>query len=247
MRNLFLTVIFVPYLLVAQVSYSFSNLGLNYYDWRQESQNVGLSKNFSFISAEYGIGSNWAEFYGNTNIENPLSSYSNKVPNNLRFTMVNDFDIKLTESFRIHVQDFHLQTDTYFVNDFVLGFSYKYMYEGLWFKPFLGVHYTYDTFYSGLNGLMTGWLFNYRFKILSENFSIFQWSEIEFLRDQNFYELKDGTPIGDSKSYGYNGSIKLYWHPIQSVTTGLEYRYSQYKRGTKEYLSALIYSIKYNF
>ncbi|MDF1878120.1 hypothetical protein JHD46_00545 [Sulfurimonas sp. SAG-AH-194-C20] len=237
----------MPCILLTQESYSFVNLGINYTNWTKQTQDNILTKNFIFASTEYGFGSKLTEFYGNTNIENPFNSYDDEQAKNLRFLMVNDFDIKLTESFRIHLQDFHLQTDNYFVNDSVLGFSYKYIYQGFWFKPFIGVHYTYDSYFNGVNGLMTGWLLDYKFKILEQTFSIFEWNEIEFLRDKNFYELVDGTPIGDSKSNGLNGAIKFYWHPNEKITAGIEYRYSKYKRGSKEFLGALIYSVKCNF
>jgi len=239
MKHLLLSMAFVPYILLAQAPYSFVNIGLNYNSWKYQD--------FTFVSAEYGAGWSWGEFYGNSNLQNPLSTYEKKVPNNLRFTMVNDFDIKLTQAFRVHFQDYHLQSKPYFVNDSVLGFSYKYIYRGLWFKPFIGVHYTYDTYFNGLNGYMSGWLINYRFSFLEQNFSLFQWNEIEFLRAKSFYEDSSSKPIGDAKSYGFNGAVKFFWHPQTYMTTGIEYRYSKYKRGSKEYLDAFIYTIKYNF
>jgi len=239
MKKVVWSLLFVPYLVGAEVAYSFFNLGLNYNSWRYSD--------FLYISAEYGASWRWGEFYGNSNVQNPLRSYTDDRPSNLRLTMVNDFDVKLSESFRVHMQDYHLQSELYFVNDAVLGFSYKYVGEGLWFKPFIGAHYTHDTYFSGVNGYMSGWLVNYKFEILEENFSLFQWNEIEFLRERSFYEAPDGTPKGDAKSYGLNGAIKCYWHPTKIITTGVEYRYSKYKRGTKAFLSALIYTAKYNF
>jgi len=93
---------------------------------------------------------------------------------------------------------------------------------------------------------MTGWVFNYDFKIFNKKFSLFQWNEIEFKRDKTFY--KDGeVPIGDSKSYGLNGDISLWWHINNDITGGLQYRYAKYKLGNAEYQSAFIYTLKYNF
>ncbi|MDF1884226.1 hypothetical protein JHD49_09760 [Sulfurimonas sp. SAG-AH-194-C21] len=217
----------MPYVLTAQTGYSFINLGINY----STAVDNTLNGDFSFLSAEYGTGWSFGEYYGNVNIQNPTKKYKIPAPNNLRYTMVNDLDIKINEAFRVHYQDYHLQSDSLLVNDYALGFSYKYENPKIfWLKPFIGIHYTDDSYFTGLNGYMTGWLLNYNFKLLNNNFSLFQWNEIEFLRTKSFYELSDGTPIGDSKSYGLNGAIKLFWHPTKKIKTGIEYRYSKYKR-----------------
>ena len=128
-----------------------------------------------------------------------------------------------------------------------MGASYKYESDfGLWIKPFIGVHYTYDTYFHGLNGYMGGWVFNYDFGMFNQKFSISQWNEIEFGRDKKFYE-DDGEPIGDGKSYGLNGALSTWWHINDDITTGVQYRYANHKLGNIEYQSAFIYTLKYNF
>ncbi|MDF1878308.1 hypothetical protein JHD46_01500 [Sulfurimonas sp. SAG-AH-194-C20] len=234
----------MPYFSWAQTGYSFINLGANYSSWINEAAN----DDFVFLSAEYGAGLNTAEYYGNVNIHNPTKEYKATPQKNLRYTMVNDLDIKINEAFRVHYQDYHLLSNSLRVNDYVLGLAYKYTNQNIfWFKPFIGIHYSDDSYFTGLNGYMTGWLLNYNFKLLNHNFSIFQWNEIEFLRTKSFYELSTGTPIGDSKSYGLNGAIKLFWHPAKKIKTGIEYRYSKYKRGSDKWLSSFVYTVKYYF
>ena len=177
--------------------------------------------------------------------ENPTKSYTDDT-NSLRYVAFGDFDIKIKNGFRLHFQNFYSKSSTFYVNDFVIGGSYKYESDGFWIKPFIGLHHTDDTFFSGFNGYMGGWVFNYDFQILNEKFSLFQWNEIEFKRRKEFYE-DGGVPIGDGKSYGLNGALSLWWYMNDSYTSGIQYRYAKHKLGNIEYQSALIYTFKYNF
>lgn len=181
-------------------------------------------------------------------LENPAKSYDADFPSNQRYSGFVDTDFEIKNSFKIHVQNFYINGRDYYVNDFVLGISYKYHNEsGLWIKPFLGLHHTYDTYYKGWNGYMTGWVFNWPFELLHNSFYIFQWNEIEFARDKSFYEDENGENIGDGKSYGLNGSVALWWQMNDIFSSGVEYRYADHKLGSIEYQSAYIYTIKLNF
>jgi len=227
--------------------YSFKNIGVNYFDWTQGTHNKTSKEDFSYLSAEGGAGWEWIEVYANANLENPTKRYSDESPDNLRYTAFVDLDVKLGKGFRLHFQDFFLEGLDYYVNDFVTGISYKYRDDsGFWIKPFVGLHYTTDTYYKGLNGYMAGWILNYPMEFFDEKFAIFWWNEIEFDRDKNFY-LSDGDPIGDGKSYGLNGSMNFFWHINKSITTGLQYRYAEHKLGSIEYQSGVVYMLKYNF
>jgi len=227
--------------------YSFANVGINYFDWSQATEDKTTKEDFAYLSVEGGAGWDFVELYANANLENPTKQYSDESPNNLRYTAFVDLDIKLVEGFRLHFQDFFLEGLDYYVNDFVAGVSYKYRNDaGFWIKPFIGLHYTTDTYYKGLNGYMAGWTLNYPMEFFEENFALFWWNEIEFDRNRDFY-LSGGEPVGDGKSYGLNGSMNFFWHINKSITTGLQYRYAEHKLGSIEYQSGLIYMLKYNF
>ena len=231
---------YIPY-------YNFSNIGVNYFDWTQDTQNKTAKEDFTYISVEGGAGWKWVEVYANANLENPIKCYSDESPNNLRYTTYVDLEVKVTEGFRVHLQNFFLEGLDYYVNDFVFGISYKYKNEsGFWIKPFVGIHHTTDTYYKGFNGYMAGWVLDYNVNFFDENFDIFWWNELEFDRNKDFY-LSDNEPVGDGKSYGLNGSMNFFWHINKSISTGIQYRYAKHKLGSIEYQSGMIYMLKYNF
>jgi len=245
MKKLLPLIIILNISLSAESLYSFANIGINYLDWDSPTQSKTSQKDFGYVSIEGAVGWDWGEFYGNANLENPTKSYTDD-SNSLRYTVFGDFDINIKNGFKIHFQNFHLHSDTFYVNDFVVGGAYKYQSDGFWIKPFIGLHYTNDTYFDGFNGYMGGWVFNYNFKIFNEKLSLFQWNEIEFGRDKKFYE-DDGVPIGDSKSYGLNGALSFWWDMNDSFTSGIQYRYAKHKLGNYDYQSAIIYTLKYNF
>ena len=229
-------------------NYSFIDTSINYLDWTQGTQNSTFQKSFAYLELEGGAGWDWGSFYGFMDIENPLSSYDDSAPDDLRFTFKPVLDIDIKNNFNLHVQTFYLESKSFYVNNFVTGISYKYFSDyGLWFIPYIGVHYQNSTYYSGFNGYMAGWSFNYDFKLFNQDFYIFNWNEIEFDRAKEGYELDDGTPIGDGKSYGVNGALSLWYKATQGLTLGLQYRYAKYKLGSAEYQSAMIYSLKYYY
>ena len=228
-------------------NYSFSNIAINYLDWTQQTHNLTEQEDFAYISVEGGAGWDSAELYAIVNLENPMKTPQDEAPKDLRYTLFADFDIKVKDGWRLHFQDYYLRGNSFYVNDFVVGASYKYVSDfGLWIKPFIGAHLTNDTYFDGWNGYMTGWTFNYDFKMWNEKFSLFQWNEIEFARAKAFYEF-EGEATGDGRSYGLNGALSLWWHINPSFTTGVQYRYADNKLGSPEYQSAMVYSMKYNF
>lgn len=229
----------------AQTLYNFSNLNLNYFQWNDQTKEKTGDKDFFYLGYEGGVGWDWSEFYGYINIENPTNSYDDG-KKSLRFSAYGDYDINIKNGFKIHFQDFHLHSHDYYVNDFVIGFAYKYSIKNFWIKPFLGLHVTNDSFYNGLNGCMTGWVLNYTFKLFEQSFVLENWNEIEFLRDNEFYEI-DNEPIGDGKSYGLNGEVKLWWFFYKDMSAGVRYRYADYKLGNAFYQSGFIYTLRYHF
>lgn len=233
--------------LSAKMFYNFSNMSINSLDWDSVTEKKTAKKDFGYIGLEAGAGWDWGEIYTFANIENIVRSYKTKTVKNLQYSVYGDLDINIKNSWRIHIQDFKLQSESFYVNDFVIGLAYKYQSnKGLWIRPFLGLHYTNDTYYNGFNGYMGGWLFSYEFKYMGEKFSIFQWNEIEFGRSRKFYEF-EGKSVGDSKSYGLNGALSFWWYKDKHLASGLQYRYAKHKLGSVEFQSALIYTLKYYF
>jgi len=248
LRKIIFALLFCSYVVYADPLYSFKSIGISYLDWSSSTEKKTSQRDFSFLKLDGGFGYSWMDFYGYVSLENPTKRYDEKSPHNQRYVAFADTDFKIIDNFKLHIQDFYLNSKEFSVNDFVVGFSYKYSNNnGFWIKPFLGVHITNDTYFDGFNGYMTGWVFDYRFSIYDQKFSLFQWNEIEFARVKSFYQLDDGTPIGDGKSYGLNGSITLWWLLNKELSIGGEYRYANHKLGSIHYQYAHIYSLRYSF
>jgi len=229
-------------------NYSFINNSINYLNWTETTQENTAQKSFAYLELEGAAVWDWGSFYAFLDVENPLSSYDNLPANDLRLVFKPIIDIDIKNNFNLHVQTFYLGSKSFYVNNLVTGVSYKYFSDyGLWVIPFLGVHYQDSTYYSGFNGYMLGWSLNYDFKLFKEEFYIFNWNEIEFDRAKKGYELDNGTPIGDAKSYGINGALSLWYKATKNLSAGLQYRYAKYKLGSAEYQSGLIYSLKYYY
>ena len=229
-------------------NYTFVDTSINYLDWNSFTQKNTPQKDFVFLELEGGAGWDWGEFYSFLDLENPTHSYYDKPADDLRISLKPIVDLYVFNKFAVHIQDYHFNSDTFYVNNLVSGFSYKFKTNnGFWVTPFLGVHYQSSTYYSGFNGYMGGWIFNYTFSLFNENFILFNWNEIEFSRDVKDYELEDGTTIGNKKSYGFNGAVSLWYSLTTDITTGLQYRYAKYKLGSAEYQSGVIYSLKYYY
>ncbi|MFT7002964.1 MAG: hypothetical protein ACJAWW_000298 [Sulfurimonas sp.] len=228
--------------------YSFMNTSVNYLDWDNSTENKTFHEDFSYLEVEGGAGWKWGEFYGFIDIENPTKSYNDKGPDNLRVAAKPILDIYLINGLALHIQDYYLTSENFYVNDIFTGLSYKYNSDfGLWIKLFIDTHYQNSTYYDGFNGYMAGWVFNYDFVLFKQKFSILQWHEIEFNRDKKYYQLDDGSTVGDGKSYGTNGALSAWWHINEKFTTGVQYRYADSKLGFNVYQSAIIYSLKYYF
>lgn len=233
--------------LYAAPIYSFNSMSVNYLDWRKSTEEKTTKRDFSFVKVDGGFGYEWIDFYGYLTLEHPSKSYNDAFPNNQRYVAFVDTDIEMKNSFKLHIQNFYVKSNDFYVNDFVVGFGYKYQNNnGFWIKPFIGVHHTYDTFYKAWNGYMGGWVLDYRFRLFENQFSLFQWNEIEFKRDKKFYE-DGGVAIGDGKSYGLNGSLSFWWYLNEIFSTGLEYRYAKNKLGNIGYQDAFVYTLKYGF
>lgn len=218
-----------------KTTYSFSNLSVNYLDWSKKTENETSRKDFPYIEYEGGSGYKWGETYIFIDVRNPTHTYSENSTHKLSFALKPTVDIKIKNNFALHIQDYDLHSQTYYTNDAVVGFSYKINTKfNFWAKPFLGFHYKTSTYYTGSNGYMLGWLFNYKYK----QFSLFNWHEMTFNRD-----VKDGY----ANHVGIQGALKFWYNTKQKVSFGVQYRYTFYELGSKSYQWGNIYSVKYNF
>ncbi len=192
-----------------------------------QADNTNVSLNYSSDFGEYAeIEStqfyDWGTFYGFANIGTEGL-----------FTTKPTLDIDIVGDLNFHVHDFYLQDKGYHMNQFVVGASYDIVNGNFFLQPFLGLNYQNDTYFNDMNGMMTGWVFDYKFKINEENFKFNSWHECAFNRDS------DG---GD----GHQGALQFWWHINQKFTTGVRYRYFKNDGGFDRYKADAIYVLRYN-
>ncbi len=228
--------------------YTFANMSFNYLDWTSGTTDRSGKTDFVYLELEGGAGWDWGEFYMFVDWENPGESWSEPSPDDVRIVAKPILDIKLGDKgWYFHLQNYYLGSDSFYVNNLVPGIAYKFSTDnGFWIKPFIGGHYQNSTFYNGWNGWMAGWVLVYDFAIKEHKFTLSQWHEFEFDRDEEHY-LFNGEPTGDGKSSGTNGAIAIWWHPHKKVTAGLQWRYADHKLGYNGYQTGGIVTLKYNF
>ena len=228
--------------------YKWGNMSFNYLDWTSGTTDRSGKEDFIYLELEGGAGWEWGEFYMFVDWENPGKSWSEPSPDDVRIVAKPILDVKLGDKgWYFHLQNYYLGSDSFYVNNLVPGIAYKFTTEnGFWIRPFIGGHYQNSTFYNGWNGWMAGWVFAYDFVIKEQKFTISQWNEFEFDRDEEHY-LFNGEPTGDGKSSGTNGAIAIWWHPHKKFTAGLQWRYANHKLGSISYQTGGIVTLKYNF
>jgi len=246
MKKKFIFTLFITSLLVFnafadelfKTTYNFKNVSANYLSWSKRTKEQTPQADFFYLELEMGTGFDWGDFYMFVDIENPTHSYKETPSDDQRYVLKPVLDVKLLHNFYLHIQDYNLQSKTFYVSNFVLGLSYKLHTDfGFWIQAFIGPHYQKSTYYSGKNGYMTGWVLNYDFTLLNQNLTLTQWHEMTFKRD-----IKDGY-----NHNGVQGAMAIWWHPRRNITPGIQYRYASYQLGQNSYQNAIIYSLKYYF
>ncbi|ATJ83592.1 outer membrane protein OmpK [Halomonas beimenensis] len=238
-------------------NWSFANASVNYLDWsggtEERTATNAAKSDFVYLELEGGAGFDWGELYGFFDAENPNhGSFDERSGGKDNFRTA----AKVTSHFYLgdspfslyaHVYDFRDHGFDVREQDQVLGLGYRHTFaNGLWIKPFLGPARVQSSGYTGMNGYIGGWVAGYDFHALGQRLSLTNWHEQTFARDdayltQNFVGEKAG-------STGTNGAVALWWHPVETITTGVQYRYADEKLGTPgAYQNALIYSLKLNF
>ncbi|MCW4149242.1 ion channel protein Tsx [Halomonas sp. 18H] len=237
--------------------WSFGNVSVNYLDWSNGTESrtsTNAAKgDFFYLELEGGVGFDWGEFYGFYDFENPQNDQSEEDGrDNRRSAAKVTSHIYLGDSpfsLYFHVYDFRDYGFESKEQDRITGFGYRHTFDnGLWFKPFLGKAWVEsdDNAYSGQNGYMLGWVLGYDFQAYGQNFSVSNWHEQTFDRDEEY--LQQNYVNGPAGSTGTNGAVSLWWHPVEEITTGIQYRYANDKLGTADdYQNAMIYTLKYNF
>lgn len=220
-------------------NYSFKNISINYLDWNQNTEATTPKRDFAYLELAGGAGWDWGEFYMFFDLENPFGKYEESSSDAQRLAFKPIIDITLYKNLALHIHDYNFHSSDFYIHNLVTGFSYKIQTDfGLWVRPFIGSHYQESSYYSGYNGVMTGWTFLYAFKALEQNLSLAQWHEMTYSRnEQDGYENKNGI----------QGALSFWWHPNAAITTGVQYRYAKNELGSQEYQESFIYSLKYNF
>lgn len=238
--------------LSTQASYlgGFANTSINYLDWTphttHKTGSTSHKDDFAYLELEGGANFSWGEFYGFFDLENPFHRRITQPGHNQRYTVKTTSRIYLGETgfnFYGHVYGtWSLPTQKYGGNfhevNTLYGLGYNTQFDNLWLKPFVALHYADNTFYSGHNGYVVGWVAGYDFSIKNQKFSITNWHEMEFDRNERY---------GNGGRNGFNGALALWWHPTASITTGIQYRYAYKKLGEDFLQDGVVYSLKYNF
>ncbi len=235
--------------------WSFSNVSLNYLDWSRGTEKRTASNaakgDFFFLELEGAAGFEWGEFYGFADLENPSNDRrEDDGRDNRRSAAKVTSHLYLGESpfsVYLHVYDFRDYGFDSREQDQIVGLGYRHTFEnGLWLKPFIGAAHVNSASYSGMNGYMLGWVWGYDFKAFEQDFSLTNWHELTFKRDEDY--LSENFVDGSAGAMGNNGALSLWWRPIEQITAGVQYRYAMNKLGTPDdFQNATIYTVKYNF
>ncbi|EPU3838182.1 outer membrane protein OmpK [Providencia stuartii] len=230
----------------------FADINVNYLDWSHrtetKSEYTSRKKDFAYIELEGGANFNWGELYGFFDVENPFHKRRTESGRNQRYT------IKTTGRFYLGDSGFNVYGHVYgtwslpgakYGGNFhevntLYGLGYNTAFGDLWFKPFIAMHYVDQSFYSGNNGYVVGWVAGYGFKMFEENFMITNWHEMEFARHKRYGSGNGGRD-------GVNGALAFWWNATPNLAAGVQYRYADNKLGEDFYQDAIIYTLKYTF
>jgi len=238
-------------------NWSFANVSVNYLDWsngtEKRTADNAAKGDFFYLEFEGGAGFDWGEVYGFYDFENPQNDqHEEDGRDNRRSAAKVTSHIYLGEtplSLYFHVYDFRDYGFDSREQDRIVGLGYRHTFDnGFFFKPFLGKAWvdSESGSYSGSNGYMLGWVLGYGFEAFGQDLSLTNWHEQTFDRDDDY--LSSNYVNGSAGSVGTNGAVGLWWHPVDTITTGVQYRYSKNKLGTPDhYQNAMIYTLKYNF
>lgn len=232
----------VPFLLLSHSSFAayqwgFADMSLNRLDWSSDTENKSTKRDFNYLELEGGAQHSWGELYGFFDIEN-----IGKKGEEVRTAGKGAIRYYLgTSNISLYGHIYNFTSLGFSEQNRVFGFGYQLTGKGWWFKPFIGIHDVSQTYFSGSNGFMGGWIIGYQFKISSQSFSFTDWHECEFARKDEYADANGRISVGQ------NGAAALWWDVIPQVTLGLQWRYAVDKLGTEGMMNAGIGTLRYNF
>jgi hypothetical protein len=220
---------------LAELQWGFADVSVNRLDWDRGTEAKSRKRDFNYLELEGGGQFNWGELYGFFDIENPGKP-------GVRTAGKGSINYFLGRTkFGIYGHVYNFAAPGFYEQNRVIGFGYSLIEKNWWFKPFLGFHEVSQTFYSGANGYMAGWVFGRLFTVQGLNFLIADWHEYEFARNERYAAGNGG------KRSSHNGALSLWWIPAKHLTGGVQWRYAVDKLGTGGSLGAVIYTLKYVF
>lgn len=235
--NFVITILIFTFSSLSFANGGFANVSLNHLNWTQATEEKSTKEDFIFAEFEGGLQTQWGELYGFYDIERPAQS-GDRVRTAAKGSMryrVNQMPLA------VYTQVYQFSELGFAEQNQVLGLGYEWGGDGWWFKPFLGFHHVSQTYYSGANGGMLGWILGKSFSIAKQNFLFTNWHETEFARADQYKKAN-----GD-QSIGQNGAVSLWWLADSSWTFGLQWRYAVDKLGTSQNTDAVISTLKYSF
>jgi hypothetical protein len=221
----------------AGYEWGFADVNLNHLAWDGETKQKSTKTDFNYLELEGGGQFTWGELYGFFDIENiDRRSDQNR---SAEKGVIRYYLGKSHFSLYGHVYNF---TDLGFSEqNRVYGLGYQLEGHEWWVKPFLGIHDVTQTYFTGYNGFMGGWVVGYGFHIHTQDFLFSDWHEIEFARRQAYADGNGG------KRTSQNGAAALWWIATPHFTYGIQWRYALDKLGTPGLENAAIATIKYVF
>ena len=231
---------------IAAPNYTFGNVSINKLDWSGTStEKAGHLKDFDYIELEGGAGYDWGDVYGFADFEN-FGDYEKVSDVQISTKAVITVNTAI-DNVAVYHHTYAAISDGFNVRDHVLGATYTGIKGDNWsVRPFLGAVYSaHDTDFNGawhgMNGGMFGWTAMYDFQVGGEKFTLSNWNEYTFARDETYL-----AKAGESGN-GMNGAAAIWWNVSPRFTTGVQYRYADNKLGSKSNLNAAIYTVKFNF
>lgn len=221
----------------AEFKSGFGDVSVNRLDWTGGTERKSTKEDFTFLEIEGGGDFSWGDLYGFFDYENP--GFTGQDTRSASKGVINYYLFGTKLSLYGHIYDFNAHG--FAEQNRVYGLGYSLSGKGWWFKPFLGVNDVQQTYFSGMNGYMGGWVVGYMLDIAGQKFMLSDWHEIEFARRRSYAAGQGGN------TSSHNGALSLWWFAPHNLSPGLQYRYAHSKLGTPGSLGAVIYSLKYLF
>jgi len=220
--------------------YGFGDMSMNRLYWSDDTRAKAPEKvDFNYLELEGGAQFTWGETYGFFDIENIFKSDAEHIRSAGKAVL--RYYIPGNSGFSIYAHVYDFNSKGFSEENRVIGLGYQFQIPHAWLKPFLGVHDVTQTYFSGLNGFMGGWVVGYDFKIQSQEFQLTDWHELQFDREPG-YAMPNGGSVGQ------NGAAAAWWNISPSpFTVGIQWRYAFNNLGTPGWVNAAIVTFRYGF